>query len=219
MIMKICTQFWTSDLFTVHSYNTTLNSWNVHFEQKLASTNYQIVKAKQTNKHNHPSNTIHSKTPTIHFTNYMGVSKIVVPQMENPIKMDDLRVTLFSETSILSLHHPWLFFCKNHIHQQTNTSWDVHAIWPNYNNLKQVRFPWNSRRFPETSATEIGVRAQVVFEVSRIWPKAISTIPKTNSSPVKIGRNPKGNEKVFQTSIFRCENVCFREGTRSTNPP
>ena len=68
-------QFWTSNPFTVHSYNTTLNSWNVHFEQKLASTNYQIVKPKQTNKHNHPSDTVHSKTPTTHFTNYMGVSK------------------------------------------------------------------------------------------------------------------------------------------------
>ena len=34
----------------------------------------------------------------------------------------------------------------------------------------------------------------------------------TASSPLKIGQNPKGNEKVFQASIFRCENVSFREG-------
>ena len=40
----------------------------------------------------------------------------------------------------------------------------------------------------------------------------IDTIPKTNSSPLKIGRNPRGNEKVFQPSIFRGENVSFREG-------
>ena len=29
------------------------------------------------------------------------------------------------------------------------------------------------------------------------------TLPKTNSSPLKIGKLPKGNEKVFQPSIFR----------------
>ena len=35
----------------------------------------------------------------------------------------------------------------------------------------------------------------------------------TASLPLKIGKLPKGNEKVFQPSIFRCENVSFREGT------
>ena len=29
---------------------------------------------------------------------------------------------------------------------------------------------------------------------------------------LKIGRAPKGNQKVFQPSIFRCENVSVREG-------
>ena len=41
------------------------------------------------------------------------------------------------------------------------------------------------------------------------------TLPKTSLkltfSPLKIGRAPKGNEKVFQPSIFRGENVSFRE--------
>ena len=36
---------------------------------------------------------------------------------------------------------------------------------------------------------------------------------KLTFSPLKMGRNPKGNEKVFQSSIFRCENLSFREGT------
>ena len=31
------------------------------------------------------------------------------------------------------------------------------------------------------------------------------TLPKTNGLPLKIGRDLKGNEKVFQPSIFRCE--------------
>ncbi len=31
------------------------------------------------------------------------------------------------------------------------------------------------------------------------------TLPENNSSPPKIGRAPKGNEKVFQPPIFRCE--------------
>ena len=40
---------------------------------------------------------------------YMGVSKIVVPQngwfiVENPIKMDDLEVPLFLETSIWGIN-------------------------------------------------------------------------------------------------------------------
>ena len=35
----------------------------------------------------------------------------------------------------------------------------------------------------------------------------VVTLPKTNSSPLKVGRNPKGNEKVFQPSIFRCERL------------
>ena len=35
----------------------------------------------------------------------------------------------------------------------------------------------------------------------------------TASLPLQIGlKAPKGNEKVFQPSIFRCENVSFREG-------
>jgi len=36
-------------------------------------------------------------------------------------------------------------------------------------------------------------------------------LPKTNSSPLKRGRKPKGKEVVFQPSIFRCY-VIFREG-------
>ena len=43
------------------------------------------------------------------------------------------------------------------------------------------------------------------------------TLPETNRTspflPLKIGWIPKGNEKVFQSSIFRGENVSFREGT------
>ena len=35
------------------------------------------------------------------------------------------------------------------------------------------------------------------------------TLPKTKSLSLEIGRIPKGNEKVFQPSIFRCENVSF----------
>ena len=39
------------------------------------------------------------------------------------------------------------------------------------------------------------------------------TLPETNSSHLKIGLNaPKGNGLVFQPSIFRCENLSFREG-------
>ena len=45
-----------------------------------------------------------------------------------------------------------------------------------------------------------------------------TTLPETNSSPLKIGRAPKGNEKLFQPSIFRGElAVSFREGNRA--PP
>ena len=38
----------------------------------------------------------------------------------------------------------------------------------------------------------------------------LATLPTSNSLPLEIGRAPKGNEKVFQPSIFiifRCENV------------
>ncbi len=39
----------------------------------------------------------------------------------------------------------------------------------------------------------------------------------SKQTPLKIGRHPlKGNEKVFQPYIFRCENVSFREGTSPT---
>ena len=37
------------------------------------------------------------------------------------------------------------------------------------------------------------------------------TLPETNSSPLKIARAPKGNELVFQPSIFRSKlAVSFR---------
>ena len=40
------------------------------------------------------------------------------------------------------------------------------------------------------------------------------TLSETNmTSSLKIGRNPKGNENVSQPSIFRCENISFREGS------
>ena len=32
-----------------------------------------------------------------------------------------------------------------------------------------------------------------------------NTLPETDGSPLKIGWVPKGNEKVYQPSIFRCE--------------
>ena len=35
---------------------------------------------------------------------------------------------------------------------------------------------------------------------------------KLTFSHLKMLRAPKGNELVFQPSIFRCENVSFREG-------
>ena len=35
------------------------------------------------------------------------------------------------------------------------------------------------------------------------------TLPKFNSSPLKIGRNPKGNEKVFQPPFFSGELLNF----------
>ena len=43
-------------------------------------------------------------------------------------------------------------------------------------------------------------------------PREQPSLKLTATSPLKIGRAPKGNEKVFQPSIFRCENVSFREG-------
>ena len=36
------------------------------------------------------------------------------------------------------------------------------------------------------------------------------TIPKTSSSPLKIGKLPKGNHRI--PTIFRCELLVFREG-------
>ena len=46
-----------------------------------------------------------------------------------------------------------------------------------------------------------------------------NTLPETNGKThLKTGRNPKGNEKVFQPSIFRCENVSFREGNSPSQP-
>ena len=41
--------------------------------------------------------------------------------------------------------------------------------------------------------------------------KLRTTLPETNSSHLKIG-DPKRKRIVFQPSIFRCENVSFREG-------
>ncbi len=47
---------------------------------------------------------------------------------------------------------------------------------------------------------------------SRVFEQNLAnTLPKTNSSPLKIG-HPK-RKLVFQPSIFRCENVSFREGS------
>ena len=43
-----------------------------------------------------------------------------------------------------------------------------------------------------------------------IWAIHVDTLPKTNSSPLKIG-HPK-RKLVFQSSIFRCY-VGFREGS------
>ncbi len=49
-------------------------------------------------------------------------------------------------------------------------------------------------------------------DVMRNLEKRWSTPPETNrTSPLKIGRNPN-RKVVFQPSIFRCENVSFREG-------
>ena len=42
------------------------------------------------------------------------------------------------------------------------------------------------------------------------------TLPKLNAKApgdLKIGKLPKGNEKVLEPSIFRYENVSFRDGT------
>ena len=38
-----------------------------------------------------------------------------------------------------------------------------------------------------------------------IYHLLLTTLPETNSSPLKIGRAPKGNVLIFQPSIFRCE--------------
>ena len=43
------------------------------------------------------------------------------------------------------------------------------------------------------------------------------TLPETNSLPLKIGRNPKGNDRIPFPSIFRCYvTVSFREGFKGT---
>ena len=43
------------------------------------------------------------------------------------------------------------------------------------------------------------------------------TLPKANSSHLKIGRAPKGNDRLFQPSIFRCKLVVsFLGGYLST---
>ena len=58
--------------------------------------------------------------------------------------------------------------------------------------------------------------------VNVIFPRHLAKwniLHETNSQPpLKIGRNPKGNEFVFQPSIFRCKlAVSFREGNISPN--
>ena len=52
-----------------------------------------------------------------------------------------------------------------------------------------------------------------VFAKKPVWREMNmwNTLPETKSSPLKIGRAPKGNDKVFQPSISRCY-VSFREG-------
>ena len=51
----------------------------------------------------------------------------------------------------------------------------------------------------------------MAFVVGLIQP--INTLPETYSSHLKIGQaRPQKETFVFQSPIFRCENVSFREG-------
>ncbi len=46
----------------------------------------------------------------------------------------------------------------------------------------------------------------IKFFFNKLHLAASLTLPETNSSPLETGLNaPKGNEKVFQPSIFGCE--------------
>ena len=41
------------------------------------------------------------------------------------------------------------------------------------------------------------------------YPEPLSTLPKTNISPLKMGAETQKQTIVFQPSIFRCEHVSF----------
>ena len=45
----------------------------------------------------------------------------------------------------------------------------------------------------------------------------INTIPETNSSPLKIGRAPKGNDRIptIHSQVLKTRWLRFREGRRS----
>ncbi len=67
---------------------------------------------------------------------------------------------------------------------------------------------------------KIGVKTHVLCESFLGFSKnSPTTLPKTNSSHLKIGRNPKGKANVFQPPFFRGKlAVSFREGNPTGDP-